>query len=122
LRNPLKFDIFVCRVANNQDLRFLAQLASTGISFGLAHSKFFPFHYEDLIFELDDQVLFVSSYILSDTPLVFNSTNTTPINIRQSNDLDFRDNDAHIKGSGSGRLSIFGRAKQRLSVPGSVTL
>jgi hypothetical protein len=28
------------------------------------------------------QVCFVVSYIISDTPLVFNSKNTTPINIR----------------------------------------
>ena len=60
------------------------------------------------VFELDDQALFVSSYILSDTHLVFNavSKNTTPYGIRQSDGLDFRDNDAHIQGSGSGQLSI----------------
>lgn len=84
--------------------------------------SFSPFHHQDLIFELDDQVFFVSSYIFSNTTLGFNSANTTPIDIRQSNSLDFRDNDAHIQGSGSGQLSILRWAKQRLSVRGIVYL
>jgi len=48
-------------------------------------SFFFRFYHEELMFELDDQVCFVSSYILADSPLVFNVTiiwNTTAIPIR----------------------------------------